>query len=503
MSIREIARWLGRQGVPILAIAVATWVTSPVSSATSTDSQLGNARFQEIAQRYLAERGVEADAVGTVGVDDLLARSFVHARIGLFEVYTPESALAEHPLTIKTSLLALLDAQELWLEWMKPVLGKQRDALKDLGVVRKEIGRWKTGAGLGLAKLRNAGGGDLFVLAGTKENTLAAVDRFAAFMTSGAAAGVERAQPIPARLCLLPTRKDFVEFLAFAGFVNEAVRDTFWQDAVLDWTMGFVDDLQLIALEYSASQRSDGAYEQGEGMNDRSPTGMQEQVVQLAANSLCEQYFGPRAPKAFSQGLAMNIVIELYEEIVTRVDGDLRANQTMAREVFVPGGASEGGFLAMLSAESRWRELQGSDHFVSVLRAAQIEGRKKAERTSRSRADCFALRSENGGEVHVVCAPLLGSAAGDQARPPEDFQGDWLEFLRAYKSCFMYWLQHHALRKQSDKRFAELLQRLADTNGGGFEEVFIELYDNAPLSGPVADKDTLEGRFLIWLSKQK
>jgi hypothetical protein len=494
-----------------MALVVAFFALGPTSFASmgarastgAAADNLGHDRFREIAERYLAERGVEADAASRVKVDDLMARNFVHARVGLFEVHLPDSALADHAQTIKDALLALLDAQELWLEWMEPVLGKQRDALKDLAAVRKEIGRWKTGAGLGLSKIRDAGGNDLFALAGSKEKPVEAAARFADFMTSGAAVGVERDKKIPARLCLLPTRKGFVEFLAFAGYANDAVRETFWQDAVLDWTMGFVDDLQLIALEYSAAHRPEGVYEQGEGMNERSPTGMQEQVVQLAANSLCEQFFGPRAPKAFSQGLSMNLVIELYHEIVTRVDGDMRANQTMAREVFVPGGASEGGFLGMLSAESRWREQQGSDYFVSVLRAAQIEGQKNAERTSRKRTDCFALRSDKGGDIHVVCAPLLGSAAATQAQPPENFQGDWAEFLRAYKSCFMYWLQHQALRKKSDERFAELLQRLADPEGGGFEEAFVGLYDGAPLSGEAADDDTLEGRFLVWLGKQK
>lgn len=483
-------------GARVLATALA-WAV-----CTLLPARAGEIPFDEIALRYLAEQGVEADAVGTVGVEELLARSFVRARIGLFEVHLPASAPARHSLAVKDSLLALCDLQERWLEWMEPTVGKPRDALKDVGTLRKEIERWKTGAGLGLGKLKEQGGGDLFELMGTKDSVLEAGGRFATFMASGAAVGVERPDPLPARLCLLPTRKDFVEFLAFAGHANQALRETFWQDAVAGWTMGFADDLQLIGLEYSASRGTPGAYERGEGMNERSPTGMQEQVVQLATNSLCEQFFGPRAPKAFSQGLAMNLVIDLYQEIVTRVDGDLRANQTMAREVFIPGGASEGGALPMLSAEGRWRELQGSDHFVSVLRAAQIEGAKNSEKTARSRVDCFALRSDDGGRIHVACAPLLGSAAAEQAVPPEEFRGDWLEFLRAYKSGFMYWLQNEALRKQSDERFAQLLTKLADTQGGGFEEAFAALYE-VPLSGKAPDEDTLEGRFLAWLGKQK
>lgn len=481
-----------------LATLIASLGLVTVGSASTTGRAPDGLPFDELARAFREDHEIAADA----SVEDLFETSFVHARVGLFVVYSPATATKDHPLALKDSLLALCDAQERWLEWMKPSIGKPRDALKDLGAVRKEIGRWKTGASQGLTKLRDHGGGELLELMGAKDSTLEASKRFATFMASGQAVGVERKAKTPARLCLLPTRKDFVEFAAFLGQSDSNLRGVFWQDAVADWTMGFADDVQLIALEYSASQRPSGVYEQGEGMNERSPTGMQEQVVQLGMNALCEQYFGPRAPKAFSQGLAMNLVIDLYQEIVTRVDGDLRANQTMAREVFIPGGASEGGFLPMLSAESRWRELQGSDHFVSVLRAAQIEGAKNAEKTSRNRVDCFALRSDNGGDIHVACAPLLGSAAADQAKPPEVFQGDWLEFLRAYKSGFMYWLQHHAQRKKADERFAELLTTLANPEGAGFEEAFAELYQ-APLSGTEADQETLEGRFLAWLGKQK
>jgi hypothetical protein len=385
---------------------------------------------------------------------------------------------------------------------MQPVIGKPKEAAKDLETLQRWVDRWKVGAGQGFAKVREAAGLDLFALAEAREAELAAGERFAAFMASGAAAGIERAEADPARLCLAPTRKDFVELLALAGYVQPDARAAYWHDGMADWAMGFVGNLQVVALEYAAVNRPKGVYEQGEGMNERSPSGMQEQVVQLAMNGLAEQYFGPRAPKAFSQGLAMNMVIDLYQEIVTRVDGDLRSNRTMDIEVFVPGGASEGGMMPGLSADSRWRELQGSDHFVSVLRLAQVEGARNSDRTARNREDCFALRSDDGGEIHVLCAPMLGSAAAERAAPSERFRGDHQEFLRAYKSGFMYWLREHALRKDAEERFARLLQRLADPSGSGFEAAFAELYDGAPLSAPDAGDATLEGRFLVWLSKQ-
>jgi hypothetical protein len=497
-SMQEPTRPTPRGGVRAIArAALALGLTAAAGRA-------GDIPFDQLAQRFVEEHGLAVSESGPVGVDAALERAFVHVRLGLFEVYFPATDLATTSDRLKDSALALLDEQELFLEWMEPVIGKPREAAKDLDTLRRWVRSWKTVSGQGLAKLRDAGGGDLYVLTEAKEPVTTAGARFATYMASGAPVGVERAQPTPARLCLMPTRKGFVELLAFAGRSDPALRPTFWQDAVADWTMAFLNDLQIVALEYAARTNQKGVYERGEGMNEGSPTGMQEQVVQLATNGLCEQYLGARAPKAFSQGLAMNLVIDLYDEIVTRVDGDLRANATAPIEVFIPGGASEGGVLPGISAESRWRELQGSDHFVSVLRLAQQEGAKNAGRSSeRNRPDCFAIRSDNGGDIHVVCAPLLGSAAAESTKPPEAFQGDYREFLRAYKSCFMYWLQHHAVRKKADERFAELLQRIADPQGGGFEEAFAALYDGVPLSGKEGDQATLEEQFLAWLSRQK
>ena len=77
--------------------------------------------------------------------------------------------------------------------------------------------------------------------------------------------------------------------------------------------------------------------------------------------------------------------------------------------------------------------------------------------------------------------------------------------MRSYKSGFLHWLRTHAVatERAARERFAELLIELADPKRkSGFEAVFGELYDKATLSGPEAGKDTLEGKFLVWLSKQ-
>ena len=104
-----------------------------------------------------------------------------------------------------------------------------------------------------------------------------------------------------------------------------------------------------------------------------------------------------------------------------------------------------------------------------------------------------------------TCA-FLGSAAANTQAPPETFQGEFAELIRAYKSSFIYWLQTKSKggEKASREKFAALLKKLADPNlQSDFEAVFKDVYDGAPLSAPDADKTSLEGQFLIWLSKQK
>jgi hypothetical protein len=240
-------------------------------------------------------------------------------------------------------------------------------------------------------------------------------------------------------------------------------------------------------------------------MNERDPDVMQQQVVQLATNGLFLDHYGERVPGAFVGGLSMNLVVDAYGQVNTRVDGDTRSKQTSARDIFIPGAPSEGGFLAKNSAETRWRENHGSDHFLPMLQSAQEEGGSEA-RNEKNKPACFSIRDDAGGGKHVVKAPFLGGSAVAVALPPESFRADYYEFLRAYKSGFIHWLQTAAVgpEKASRERFAQLLRKLADPNlSAGFEAVFQEVYEGLPLSNADADKDCLEGRFLRWLPRAK
>ena len=101
-------------------------------------------------------------------------------------------------------------------------------------------------------------------------------------------------------------------------------------------------------------------------------------------------------------------------------------------------------------------------------------------------------------------APFFGSAAQGKELPPPEFLTDYLEFFRAYKSCFLHWLREKSTPKPDASRakFAELLRQVAEAgSAAGFEELVSEVYA-IPLSAADLSKDSLEQRFLAWLATQ-
>jgi hypothetical protein len=183
----------------------------------------------------------------------------------------------------------------------------------------------------------------------------------------------------------------------------------------------------------------------------------------------------------------------------------MRGRTTEARSMFIPGVKGD-GFLGKNSAESRWREDRGRDRFVRVLRQTQKEG-EGLEKTAKNHVAIFGVRSDAGGELSAVHAPFLAPEAVEGAEnkgPAKAFQGDYAELQRAYKCAFLSWLQSKsgAGEKASREKFAQLLEKIGDPKQG-FAAAFPAVYENAALTDAEAGKDTLEGKFLLWLSKQK
>ncbi len=457
--------------------------------------------YAELARALLADAGLEAGAPAESvpegsGLDELLAGGFLSCELGLFDLYVSYRSLeeSEQADSFRLVALALLDAQKVWLGWLGSA-GESNPTAKDLATVRSWVATWKPG------NLDSSGaGGSAIELLEPNEAITTASREFAQAMRSGAALGLERDAEIPEGIVFCPTRADFVSFLCTSAWLRPQDRAALHSPQIIDWTYCYVDRWKVLAGEMPAPGRAEGDWQSGTSMSARSPTGMQQQIVQLSANSLFDNYFGERIPPSLAGALSINLVIDVFGACDTRVDGDLRERRTMAREIFVPGGMSEGGRLPPNWADSKWRTGAGVDHFVSALKTAQSAGHK--EKQDKQQA-WFILQDEGSSTRAAVRAPFLGSAASMEKLDPR-LDGDRLDFLRSYRVAFVWWLQNESesSSKKAREQFAALLRALAATGDGDVETAFRSTCGGRALSSAELGKDDLEGRFLEWLSKQ-
>lgn len=458
--------------------------------------------FEKIAQDFLASHALSERRPEEIDFDKVLESYFVQAQLGIFQVEFPAADLEKRAANFRDSAAALLDAQGQWLDWIKHAGGDQTALRADLRTVTDWVKHWNLQT---LAAQPGAAGQDVASLLPVPDSIRDAEKRLADAMERWTALGAPREEAVSLQAVLLPTRKEFVEMACFLGWSSPENRDEYWKEDVVHWTQCWLDDIQFVALEYAASNKPGGDYTKGIAMNEKDATCMQQQVVQLMMNKFFAQEFGDRVSVQFVEGLSMNLVIDQFGEIDTRVDGDVRGRSTPPIEVFIPGAPSGGGVLPVNSAENRWREKHGRDRFIGPLRAAQKDG-EGLDKKLKNRWAGFAVRSDSGGEKHAVNAPLLGSAAKESGPPPETFRGDYLELLRAYKCAFTWWLATRAggTERLSREKLSTLLCRLSDLKTDvDLGTVFSSIYDNVPLSDRESDKDSLEGKFLIWLSQQK
>lgn len=452
--------------------------------------------YERLATQVLEDLGAGDASPDTLDLHGLLDESFVHLAVGIYDLYVPvEQARTQESLEeLQRVALALLGSQERWLEWLEPEIEDPK-ALKQASKDLKSLGKWIDSWRMRTA-LRDLEDGELDLLEAlsARDSVREASEGLAAYLDRGEALGLEREAGVRERIVLVEDRVRMAQLCSLGGWIYPEHRGVFWQPSIATWTHFYIDDVKFLATRF-CTPRHPGDYATPMRMDARTPTGLEQQIVQLATNSMLANYFGDAIPPTLAGGLAVNLVIDLYGECNTRADGDLRARRTEAREVFVPGGNPNGGLLAKNLADSRWRLEQGSDRFVAALKRAMEVGRRGPIR--------FQLQDDRGRRGLEVHAPFLGSAVVASALE-EAYQGDQLEFLRSYRVCFLSWLQERGAGKpsRSEDAFADLLRGLARGTTDTLEQTLAEVY-GAPLSSSEPGDDDLEGQFLEWLRKQR
>ena len=362
--------------------------------------------------------------------------------------------------------------------------------------------RWSKG------KLGKVDPSDLVSSLDAGEEVGAAVARLQEYMVRGSALGLERKRQKPEPILLMPSRVDFVRFVALAGMLcGPAQKESCWVPEIVSFTETYWRQQALVLpLEYAADGVGFGDYEKSRSMNEKSRTGMRQQVTQLAANALLDNQFDDRLPASIVGGIARNLVIDIYGESNTRVDGDPTARRTGGIETFVWGGQSEGGILPTNSAESRWRERGCKDYFKKVLKMGQRSGAKRsAVKGKLGRRAAVELESADRTERMTLVGPFIGSGANEESTTvPGEYFGDKQEFLRADRTAFLRFLRTATYKRKEDsaEAFSRALHALARIKRGAeAEKALADAFEAPAISSGDFATDDLETRFLNWISR--
>ncbi|MEM9800010.1 MAG: hypothetical protein AAGA20_06760 [Planctomycetota bacterium] len=491
-------------GVAVAALAAPLYpLPEPTLSSPSGEDDLRvKIDHEKLANDFLQRAGIDPEKATDTSIEDLLDDGFYTMRLGLFDL-----AVAAHELEDRTKgddfallAVALLDVQDNFLDWLGPDAPGARDARKDLDRLRD----WCSGLRGNAIDDIEGEPGELTVGLEAPDRVIEAQAAFGAYMATGKPLGLERTGELVDTFIVAPDRRAFLELVSAFGAMSPSNQYSYWSDDILTWTNCYYNEISVVALEFADPEGTTPGNFAGIDMNSRSPTGMQQQIAQLAGNTLFDNMYGEKIPPSLAGAFSVNNVIDIYGECNTRIDGDLRVRRSEALEIFVPGGRSEGGVLPPNLADSRWRGEHGKDRYLVALQGAQSAGENQAKKRA-DRVRLFVLQDDDMRSRMALRAPFLGSPAlANELIIPDEFYGDSLEFFRSYRTGFVYWLQQEGMRSSKAARsaFGEVLSKLAQADAGADSlEATIEEVYGRPLSSEDPVKEDLEGEFLIWLSK--
>jgi len=503
-------------------LAAALLVTTLAAAAAPASAQ--GIAFEELGRAFLKLHCGRKAQAGSCALEEVVAREYVRVRLGAFEVALPAASLTDRKLAedFRSIAIGLLDLQGRFARWQELPTEVLASLDEDLGQLRDWAGTWTTPS---LARMGRADEKELLSALGAPEVVRSAAERLRA-TTSGEGAKVLAPQWVGGvSLVLCPKRRDFMELIGFLGLDDLEWRNQHWMEGADQWTQVWKGTLLVLALEYAPWTGTDPGFHTSMPADRFDKEGVLQHALNQAARALLFRVINRGDMDHFARALAANLVIETVGRIAV-LDGEGQIRTTGARtepyERFVPGGLSEGGVLPAIPASPldsfavcRWREGKGTDWFVAALRSGQKDGAKAAarDRDNRQRKDKrahFQLDGDDGEATWTVSAPFLSSLASQQPYPPPTYLNDYREFFKSYQAAFWRWVRTQAVdgdAAASARRLEDLLRALGRAGEDGqaldepLEAVVQRLY-GVPLSGSDGSVDSLEWRFLDWLSKQ-
>ena len=277
---------------------------------------------------------------------------------------------------------------------------------------------------------------------------------------------------------------------------GQRIADFVWYDNLPTWTYfywyetvrGTPEHYQVVGSEYATTDVGDVWALETPGakmdvVSDRK-TGLEQHLVQHTAERFLHLNFNSSLHLAVQNGMATDMVFELYDENKERSSGSGVANRTMAFSVFIPGAPSGGGVLPAISAENRVRRAwkakkgEGGDRFEYFLRHQLDPGRAVAKEQlgkNASKANPYyfpIFPRDDNLEKRVLYPPLFTTPKTEVRKffgdvDYDQYAPDHRAFFRAYKVHFAAWLRTRAgaspkakgktARAESESAFARLL----------------------------------------------
>jgi len=491
-----------------------------LAGAATSQDVTRTIEFEPMAIQFIADQELDPEALGSVLWSEVMnTPGFCFVQAGAFDIRIPSTYMSDraHARSIKTAVLALLRCQRSWMAWYLRDEEGYEQARADLSTLEKWAGGWSPGA----MKKAAERGGNLVELIKPTADLTAATGRFRSFAGPTEDQLFELGEDV-GTILLAPTRKFFLETLAFLGWIDLERRDFYWADNSVAVTAAWYDWTHIVPLEGAAWPVDLEQPFKGQSHNEHHKSGLRQFVVDRGCASLLRSTFFRTEYSVFESALRTNLVIETCgANDLYLADWGLSFGRSGASRQgtsrFVPStglpthggqplGRPRGNMRINAKQVPRWRRDAGADNFKEALARAQKKGVRLAAKRKdtlgwKDRLAHFPLDSAKSSEKDLATAPFFGEAALRKAPPRAAHKNDFEEFARAYRSAFFHWMRTEGKGKESAATFRKLMSSHADPFG---EVTFADMVQEAyglPLSGDDGSTDSMEWRFLEWLSK--